>query len=307
MGSSQAIQGPWTTRRLIQWIGDAFARADLDSPRLSAELLLSHVIGCDRIRLYTDPDRPASPLERDSLRELVSRALKHEPIQYLTGEAWFHSLPFHVDKRVLVPRPATETIIEQLLAHARSQPGFGGRMNSGEGLTIADICTGSGCVAVALLKTLPHARAVAVDISADALEVARQNASRHGVSDRLDLLRGDLLAPLDGHPMGLHLHYITANPPYISDAEWDDVPPNVKLHEPTIALRGGADGLELVRRLINDAPSRLRPGGMLLIELGSAGADHALRAANESPSLRDARICPDFEGLPRVLVARRTE
>lgn len=298
---------PWTTRRLLAWMGDAFTKSKLDSPRLCAELLMAHVIGCDRLKLYMDPDRPASPLERDSLRDLVARALKHEPVQYLVGEGWFHALPFHVDRRVMVPRPSTETIIEQLLLHARAQPGFGGLKGTGDGLTIADICTGSGCVAISLLKTLTGARAVAVDISADALDVARQNAQRHGVADRIDFLQGDLLEPLNGHPAGLHLHYIVSNPPYVPDTEWDDVPPNVKDYEPHLALRGGPDGLELVRRLIADAPRRLRPGGLLLIELASSSAATAVEVANAQPGLADARIATDHEGLPRVLVARKPD
>ena len=133
------------------------------------------------------------------------------------------------------------------------------------------------------------------------------NAQRHGVSDRLDLLQGDLLGPLDAHPVGLHLHYIAANPPYVPDSEWADVPPNVKDYEPHLALRGGADGLELVRRLIADAPARLRPGGLLLIEIASSSADAAVELAKAQPMLADARIATDLEGLPRVLVARRAE
>lgn len=288
-------------------MNQAFTSHKIESAQLCAELLMSHVIGCDRLKLYMDPDRPATPLERDSLRDLVGRALKHEPVQYLVGEGWFHAMPFHVDRRVMVPRPSTETIIEQVLLHCRSQPGFGGVKGTGEGVTIADICTGSGCIAISLLKALAGARALGVDISADALEVARMNAQRHGVSDRLDLLQGDLLGPLDGHPVGLHLHYIAANPPYVPDSEWADVPPNVKDYEPHLALRGGPDGLELVRRLIADAPARLRPGGLLLIEIASSSAKAAVELAKAQAMLADARVATDLEGLPRVLVARRAE
>jgi release factor glutamine methyltransferase len=307
----QTQSDAWTTRRLLAWITDALTKKGIDSPRLCAELLLSHVIGCDRLRLYMEADRPASPLERDTLRDLVGRALKNEPVQYLVGEGWFHGLPFHVDRRVLVPRPSSETLIEQLLLHARATPGFGGGPGlpassvKGEGLAFADICTGSGCIAVSLLKALPAARAVAVDISQDALDVAARNAERHKVADRLDLLRGDLTAPLEGHPAGRKLHYIVANPPYVPDHEWDDVPPNVRDFEPHIALRGGADGLDLVRRLIRQAPEHLREGGLLLIELASSSADKALEMARAESSLASARIVPDHEGLDRVLVAVR--
>src|SRR5262249_17341823 len=138
-------------------------------------------------------------------------------------------------------------------------------------------------------------------------EVAKQNASRHRVADRLDLLQGDLLAPLDGHPAGLHLHYIVANPPYIPDHEWEQVPANVKDYEPHLALRAGADGLDIVRRLIAEAPPRLRPGGLLCVEIASSSAGTAAELAKGDGRLTDARVASDFEGLPRVLVARRAE
>lgn len=296
----------WTTRRLLAWMSETFTKKGLDSPRLSAELLLSHVIGCERLRLYMDVDRPASPLEREQLRTLVARALAHEPIQYLVGEAWFFGLPLHVDKRVLVPRPETETIVEQMIQYARTEPGFGG--TSGEGLLIADICTGSGCIAVALAKNLSGARIVAADVSADALEVARRNAVRHGVAERIDFLQGDLLAPLDEHPAARgkgSLHGLVANPPYIPDREWADVPPNVKEHEPEGALRGGPDGLKFVRPLIEHGPSHLRPEGLLLVEIAEATASSVLELARSRAELADAEVLKDVFGRPRVLRARR--
>lgn len=296
----------WTTRRLLAWMNEAFTHNDLDSPRLMSEMILSHVLGCQRLRLYMEPDRPSTALELNGLRDLVSRALKHEPVQYLVGEAWFFGLPFTVDKRVLIPRPATQTIVEYVLQHARNTAGFGGA--SGEGVLIADVCTGSGCIAISLLNSMKLARAIAVDISDDALAVARLNAIRHGVIDRIEILPGDLLAPLLAHPAaGAHgsLHYIVSNPPYVPDHEWDDVEPNVKNHEPHIALRGGADGMDRVRPLIENAPPLLRAGGLLLIEIAACTADQALAMASAHPMLEAARILPDIENLPRVLVATR--
>lgn len=287
-------------------MSQAFAKKELDSPRLLAELLLAHVIGCERLRLYMEADRPASPLERERLRELVGRALEHEPVQYLVGEGWFFSLPFHVDGRVLIPRPATETIVGQVLQHARVEPGFGGR--GGEGVVIADVCTGSGCVAVSLLKNLPGARAAATDISPAALDVAMKNAQRHGVSDRLDLLAGDLLAPLAEHPTARGkgtLHYLVSNPPYIPDHEWEDVAPNVKNYEPSLALRGGKDGLDYVRRLIAGGPELVRPGGLILIEVATSTAGAALELMKARPEIEEASVLDDFEGLPRVVMGRR--
>jgi release factor glutamine methyltransferase len=293
----------WTTRKLLAWMSDAFTRNELDSPRLFAELLLAHVLGCDRLKLYMDADRPASELERTTLRELVGRALKNEPVQYLVGEAWFYGLPLHVDRRVLVPRPSTETIIEQVLQHARAEPGFGGK--NGEGVCLADIGTGSGAIALVLLKNMNEARALATDISGDALEVARRNAQRHGLGDRVEFLKGDLLGALQDHPAGRDLHYLVSNPPYIPDDEWQSVDANVKDYEPHGALRGGEDGMKFVRPLVEGAPALIRARGLLLVEIAAATAGAVLEMAKGHPLLENARIEQDLEGHPRVLVARR--
>lgn len=294
----------------MAWMNAAFTKHGLDSPRLMSELLMAHVLGCDRLRLYMDQDRPASPLEKTQLRDLVARALKHEPVQYLVGEGWFFGLPMHVSSAVLIPRPCTEVIVEEVLSHARAEPGFGGK--TGEGVRIADVCTGSGCIAIALLKNLPAAAGIATDISEPALAVAKKNATRHAVAERLELLHGDLLAPLIDHPAGggLDLHYLVSNPPYIPDAEWDapdKVDRNVRDFEPHSALRGGADGLALVRPLIESGPQRLRPHGRILIEIAAATARPATKLLRENPLIdpESVRIVKDHEGLERVLVGAR--
>lgn len=296
----------WTTRRLLAWMNEAFTHNNLDSPRLMSEMILSHVLGCQRLRLYMEPDRPATALELNGLRNLVGRALKHEPVQYLVGEAWFFGLPFTVDKRVLIPRPATQTIVEYVLQHARTATGFGGP--TGAETLIADVCTGSGCIAISLLSSMKLARAVAVDISEDALAVARLNAIRHGVIDRIELLQGDLVAPLLAHPAaGAHesLHYIVSNPPYIPDDEWEAVEPNVKDHEPHLALRGGVDGLDFFRRLLETTPPLLKPDGLLLIEIAEARFKEAEAIAAAHPLLHSVRVLNDLENKPRVVVATR--
>lgn len=307
----------WTTRKLLQWMRDAFTKKGLDSPGLSAELLMAHILGCERLKLYLDVDRPASDLERAALRDLVTRALNHEPVQYLVGTAWFFGLPMAVDKRVLVPRGCTETIVEHVLQHARVAHGSGrGGTTSPEApapdvpLLIADICTGSGCIAAVLAKRLPGARVVATDISGDALDVARQNAKTHGVSERVEFARGDLLAPVLAHPVAGakgSLDYLVANPPYIPDHEWNTVEPNVKGHEPHGALRGGVDGMDFVRPLLAEGPALLKPGGLILVEIAACTADDVLTLARANSLLADARIIHDHEGLARVIVARCVE
>lgn len=300
----------WTTRDLLAWMNKAFETADLDSPRRMAEMLLAHVLGCDRLRLYMETDRPATPIERDTLRDLVKRALANEPIQYLVGEEVFFTMHFKVDPRVLIPRPSTLTIIEEVLQHARNNPDDNALRESdaGTGIMIADICTGSGCIACALAKSLPGARIIATDISTDALEVAGHNTAKHKLEDRVELIAGDLLEPIFAHEVAGNnssFNYICSNPPYIPDHEWDAIEPNVKDHEPTLALRAKDNGLEFVAKLIADAPPLLTPGGMLLIEIASCTADQCLTLANDHELLTNARIAKDADGLDRVLIVCR--
>lgn len=296
----------WTTRKLLAWMQETFARKQLDSPRKQAEMLLEHVLGCKQLELYTNPDRPASPLERDTLRNLVTRALKQEPIQYLVGKERFFGLEFQVDKRVLIPRPETQTIVEEVLQNLRAR--HGQAATKGEGTLIADVCTGSGCIAIAMLKNLPGARVVATELSADAVEVARANAIKHGVLDRLDLLTGDLLAPLLDHPMTrgtASLDYLVSNPPYIPDDEWAAVEPNVKDYEPHLALRGGVDGLDYVRRLLAEGPRLLKVGGLMLVEVAESRALEANALFKAHADLVDVRTLKDFLGKPRVIVGAK--
>lgn len=288
----------------------AFEAKDLDSPRRMAEMLLAHIIGCDRLRLYMDTDRPATPIERETLRDLVRRALNHEPIQYLVGEESFFGMSFHVDKRVLIPRPSTQTLIDEVLNHARKNPDDRTlrASDAGVGMMIADVCTGSGCIAAALAKNLPGARLIASDKSADALEVAQINITRHNLDERVELVQGNLLEPIFAHPVAGQkgsLHYLCSNPPYIPDHEWGAVEPNVKDHEPTMALRANDDGMEFVKPLIERGPELLRKGGMLLIEIAACNAGASLALAREHPKLNRERIVKDSDGHDRVLIAER--
>lgn len=297
---ARSVARQWTTRELLAWLVEAFSKAGLDSPRLLADMLLTHTLGVQRLDLYTSPDRPASESERAALRALAARALRHEPVQYLVGEAWFFGLPLCVDRRALIPRPSSETIVEAVLQSL-------GREGRSRALRIADICTGSGALGVALLVNLPNATAALTDISGEALNLARTNIARHGLDGRVELLEGDLTEPISTRRAEAPLDVLVSNPPYIPDEEWPAVPPNVKHHEPHLALRGGPGGLTLVRRLLEEAPATLRPGGELLIEIAASSAEAALDLARGRPGLRDARVLPDCDGMPRVLAARRAE
>ncbi len=282
----------WSTRRLLAWTADHFAKKRVDSPRLAAEMLLSHVLGVPRLKLYMDLDRPASALERATLRRLVERAADHEPVDYLVGQAPFFSMMFTVCPDVLIPRPSTEAVVEHVIHHARRTPGFSSPL-------VADIGTGSGVIAVALAKHLPHCRVVATDTSSAALEIAQANAQAHHVTDRIDFKLGDLFEPL----CGLKAHYLVSNPPYISDAQWRALDPNVKLYEPPSALRGGADGLKYLRPLIQGAHGYLNQPGQLVLEIGFGQKQAVQQLTQEAPGLTHSHVLADHEGLPRVLVA----
>jgi len=254
-------------------------------------MLLAHVLEIPRLNLYLDMDRPASPLERAAYRDLVERAVNHEPVQYLVGHTPFFSLDIHLSRDVLVPRPCTEMLVEHVIRHTRQTPGFACPL-------IADIGTGSGCIAVALARNLPDARIIATDVSAQALEVAADNARRHEVADRIEFRLGPHYEPI----LHEHFRYVVANPPYISDAEWADVPPNVKDYEPATALRGGADGLDHLGVLIEGASAHLETPGQAVFEI-AASQKPAVLARAQAAGLEDPMVLADHEGHPRMLVA----
>ncbi len=293
-GMPSATQGPWTTRRLLAWTVGYLEKKGVDSPRIASEMLLAHVLGTQRLRLYMDPDRPASDLEKAAFRALVERAAAHEPVQYLVGQAAFFSMMLKVSPAVLIPRPSTETIVEHIVQHVRRTPGFAAPM-------IADVGTGSGAIAIALAKNIPTARVLATDLSESALALARENAAAAGenVAGRIDFALGDLLEPLQGQ----RLRFLVSNPPYISDEEWAEVEPNVKNYEPESALRGGADGLRYLRPLIAEAHRFLDRPGQLVLEIAASQKAAVLKLASEAAGLKNAHVLIDGDRLPRVLVA----
>lgn len=305
---TQAPPDRWTTRTLLAWMAGAFESKGLDSPRRLAEELVAHVLGCERLGLYTDADRPATPIERSTLRDLVKRALAHEPVQYLVGHESFYGLKIKVDRRVLIPRPSTQTLVDAVLQHAKADPRQSPVRGAdrGSGMLIADLCTGSGCVAVALAKRLPGARLIATDLCEDALALARENAQHHGVAERIEFLAGDLLAALDAHPVARNagsLAVLCANPPYIPDDEVPTLSPDIKNFEPHAALCGGADGLALVRRLVKAAPGFLAPGGVLALEIGAGQAERVAKGLGAYGFVEVQRE-RDYGGIERVVSGR---
>jgi len=284
----------WTTRKLLDWLRDALKDRGIDDARLCAELLVAHVIGCQRLRLYMEADRPATPNELAQLRDLAKRALNHEPVQYLVGEWSFYGITLKTDKRALIPRPESQTLVDEAVAAINGI--------EDHAPLVADVCTGGGCIAIAIATQASSAIVHASDNEADALALAVENIKRTNLADRITTFEGDLLAALPGD--GTY-DAIVANPPYIPDDEWEAVAVNVKDHEPTQALRGGNDGLDFIRLLITQAPDRLRSGGLLAIEVATARTEEALQLMMAEDRYGDTKVVRDFAGRPRVVTARR--
>ena len=282
----------WTVKRILDWTIPHLKSHGSESPRLDAEILLAHARGCPRIQLYTNYDQPLTDDQRAIMRDLVKRRAAAEPVAYLVGHREFFSLDFRVTKDVLVPRPDTETLIVDALEVLKplAQP------------RVLDIGTGSGCIAIALAVRCPQAIVTAVDLSEPALSIARENAEKHGVAERIQFLRGDLFAPLvDAEPFDL----IASNPPYIASAEIETLAPDVRLHEPRSALDGGSDGLDIIRRLTADAPRYLLPQGKLLIEISGEQADAVTQLLTANGSYDEIAVLKDLAKQPRVVRAVR--
>jgi release factor glutamine methyltransferase len=288
----------WTVRRILEWTAAFFTRKEVDAPRLSAELLLSHVLSLPRIKLYTDYERPLTEEELGTYRDLVKRAGEQEPIAYLTGRAHFFNLELEVNRDVLIPRPDTETLVENVLQTTRLQTGM-------ETPRVLDLCTGSGCIACAIAKNLKDSQVLAVDISPGAVAVAKRNAEKLGLADRVTVEQGDLYEPLshivDARPFDL----IVANPPYIPTAGLAQLDRNVREFEPISALDGGLDGLTIHRRILEQADERLVPGGRIYLEIQFDQGPAATEIFRQHPELEETKVLKDFSGNDRVVTARK--
>lgn len=295
---SDSNGGTWTVRRLLEWSTPFFTRKQVDAPRLSAELLLAHVLDVPRIKLYTDYERPLEPSTLDRYRGLVQRAAEQEPIAYLTGRAHFFNLEFDVKPGVLIPRPDTETLVENVLQLSRNSPGF-------ESPRVLDLCTGTGCIAAAIAHHLKSAQVVAVEKSESAVAIARANIERLGLGDRVVVHQGDLFDALDGTHDAMPFNLIVANPPYIPTATIETLDRTVREYEPLEALDGGIDGLVLHRRILTGAAERLTDGGRIYLEIAFDQSEAALAIVGEHSEFTEPRILKDHAGNPRVLTLRK--
>ncbi len=293
---SQAMtqEEAWDIGRLLTWTTEYLGRHGSDSPRLDAEILLAEALGCRRIELYTAFDRVPSEKARTRFRELVRRRAAGMPVAHLVGGREFYSLSFRVTPDVLIPRPETEFVVVDLLDLARREE---------RPLDICDVGTGSGVLAVCAARHLPQARVVAIDVSPAALQVAETNARDHSVADRVTFLESDLLAALPAEPQ---FDFIVSNPPYVSDSEMEQLPSEVRDHEPWLALQAGPAGTSVIEKLLPQAAARLRSGSHLLVEISPMIHEAVSALIDADPRWQRLETTRDLARHPRVVRARRT-
>jgi release factor glutamine methyltransferase len=280
----------WTLMEVLRWTASRLGAAS-ETPRLDTELLLAEVLELGRIQLYTQFDRPLEQGELDRFKALVRRRLGGEPIAYILGRRDFWGRSFKVDARVMVPRPETELLVQGALDAAPEDAA----------IRVLDLCTGSGNVIISILEERPSWTGIGVDISPDALRVAAQNREDAGLEDRLELRAADLLEGVEVDPP---VQVITANPPYVPDGDWAGLAPDVREHEPRGAITAGADGLDVIRRLLPAAAAVLAPGGTLLVEYDGRDQTAALEALAADAGFIDVTVTKDLAGLDRVLCAK---
>jgi len=283
----------WTVRRVLDWTIGYLKEQGSESPRLEAEVLLAHSCGWQRIQLYTHFEDVLSPEVRGRMRELVKRRGAHEPVAYLVGYREFFSLRFEVGPGVFIPRPETESLVLELLEILKS---------SGPASQVLDLCTGSGAIGVSIAVNAPSARVTCIDQNDAPFQLATRNAATHGVADRVTVLQGDLFAPL---PAGAQFDVIACNPPYVTTAEIDCLAADVKSYEPHAALDGGPDGLDVLRRIVLEAPGRLKPGGWILFELSPEQGDAAMQILRDA-GLESVAAVKDLSGALRVVKGRKS-
>ena len=284
----------WTISRILKWTEQYFKDKGIESPRLDAEVLLAHVLEKQRIYLYVHFDEPLQPGELAAYREMIKKRVLRVPVAQILGEKEFMGLTFKVTADTLVPRPDTEILVQAAVDRLRAMAGE-------EPLRFADIGTGSGAICLSVLHYLEGTVADTVDISPAARAVAEENAASLGLADRVTFHTGDLLQPLSG----ISFAAILSNPPYIPEADIATLAPEVRLKEPHTALSGGQDGLDFYRRLAEEAPAMLVPGGFTAFEVGIHQAGDVADLLKANPLIDRTEILPDYAGIDRVVVGWR--
>jgi release factor glutamine methyltransferase len=287
----------WTIQKLLNWAVEYLTEKGIDSPRLSAELLLSYVIGLKRIDLYTQFDKTVSKEQLDKLHELVKRAAQHEPVAYLVGKTEFYSLELNVTSDCMVPRPETELLVERAIEFLRTRTGK---------QFVCDLCTGCGCVAIAIARNCPDESIIATDICDAALSVAAENIEKHQLGGRVKLLCGDLFDPIVPGLDVEKFDLIVCNPPYVSAAEFEKLDKTVKDYEPKLALFAGEDGLDIYRRIFEKADAFLKPDAALMLEIGYSQGQAVKELLEGTAYFSNITIEKDFSDNDRIITAIKT-
>jgi release factor glutamine methyltransferase len=293
-GTGTTQSEPWTILRLLQWTTEHLKKHGSSSPRLDSEVLLADARGCQRISLYAAFNEEPSEEVKSKFRDFVRRRAAGEPVAYLVGKKEFYSLSFEVNKDCLIPRGETEHVVIEALDRLKGRS----KENPAQ---VADVCTGSGCIAVSVAKHSPHCQITAIDISPAALAIAKRNVEQHDLAQRIQLAEGDLLETIADQSLDL----VLSNPPYVSDTEFQALDRSVRDHEPKLALVSGPTGREVIHRLIEQSANKLLPGGWLIVELSPMIADSVQQQLEADGRWTHVGMVRDLSGLKRVAVAQR--
>lgn len=288
-----------TVAETLKWASEYLSLHKVPDPYVEAEFLLAHVLGCQRKEILIHPERGLAHDELERFRGFIERRAGREPVQYITGEVEFRGLMFKVNRAVLIPRPETELLVEEAINSIKKRDAMG----MGKDVTVLDLCTGSGCIAISIAKELPYCRVYAVDISEGAIEIARENAERYGVEERVIFLAGDLFEAIE--PLGLdgEIDLVISNPPYVSKKEMKGLPPEIKEYEPLQALDGGKDGLDFYRRIVDETPFYLSDDRLLIMEIGYGQAESIKELLKREGDFTEIEIKKDLAGIERIIKA----
>ncbi len=287
----------WTIRKLLEWTTEYFKKAEIDEPLLCAQLLLSKVMKCSKVDLYLRFEETVSQSQRDEFRELVKRAYQKEPIAYILGEKEFFSLTLIVNRSVLIPRPETELLVQWVIRKIRQD------FQDSSCLEILDLGTGSGCIAIALAKNLSvDVQITAIDISDDAIEIARQNCIANNVDDKITIVKSDLFENINPDS---EFDFIVSNPPYVTKDDYQNLPKHIKEYEPREALLAGADGLDVIKKIIEQSPKYLKDQGWLVFEMGY-NQKEAVEKLLKEKKYENVDFEKDDYNIPRIAIGQKS-
>ncbi len=301
-GKGHGEKDIWTIFKSLSWAETYLNKFKTPNAKIDAEYLLSNILKCKRQELYLNPEKQLTNQEINTFKGFIQKRSKREPIQYIIGEEEFRGFIFKVTRNVLIPRPETELLVEEAVSIVKDKEARG--MGHGS-WTIVDLCTGSGCIAVSIAKEIDNCKVYATDISEKVLIIAKENAKRHTVEDRITFLQGSLFEPLKDKGLEGKIDIMLSNPPYVSKKDMEKLQPEVKEYEPHLALYAGEDGLDSYRTIIPQALPYLKKGGYLILEIGYGQAEGVKELFAQYPAYDKIEIINDLSGIERVMKARK--